>query len=198
MVKLEEAKDAGDAKNTHPLVTVQFGLSDYKLEPHNQGLTAAELTEPPFTGGLMMALFQYKRFLVLGPAGSEGDKCHHAGVEPIYLLPADEQPKDPKGPKKKLEDYRVWAEVIRTEHGAVPAKWYFFRKDLNPQIQGEPFPEGALIAGEVQVDLAGDPCELYFGNFAKDPAGRTLPGRMEVRYADKRFATFNIKAQQFK
>ena len=28
----------------------------------------------------MMALYQYKRFLTLGPKGSEGDKCNHAGV----------------------------------------------------------------------------------------------------------------------
>jgi serine protease Do len=192
-IKLEEAKDPADPKATHPLVTVQLGLGEYKLEPVKQGLTTAELSEPPFTGGLMMALYQYKRFLTLGPAGSEGDKCNHAGVEPVYFLPLTE-PKE----RKKLEDYRVWAEVIRTEHADVPAKWYFYRRDLNPQFQGEaPFPDGALIAGEVVVDRSADPCELYFGDF-KDSGGRVVPHRVEVRNADKRYAVFNIKAHQFK
>src|SRR4029079_18148557 len=130
--KLEEAKDPADPKNTRPVVTLQLGLTDYKLEPQKQGLTTADLTEPPYTGGLMMALYQYKRFLTLGPAGSENDRCNHAGVEPVYFRPLTE-PKEPKQ-KKKLEDYRVWAEVIRTEHADVPAKWYFYRRDLNPQI----------------------------------------------------------------
>src|SRR5258708_23155575 len=99
---------------------------------------------------------------------------------------------------KKFEDVRVWAEVIRTEHAAVPAKWYFYRSDLNPQLAGKtPFPEGALIAAEVTVDLAADPCELYFGDF-KDEGGKTVPHRMEVRNGDKRVAMFNIKVQQLK
>jgi serine protease Do len=196
LIKMEEAKDPADPKNTHPLITVKLGLTDYKLEPQNQGLTTADLTEPPFTGGLMMALYQYKRFLTLGPAGSERDQCSHAGVEPVYFLPLDDG-KEPK-PKKKLEEYRVWAEVIRTEHGNVPSKWYFYRKDLNPQFTGEgPFPEGALIAGEVLVDHSADPCELYFSEF-KAVGGKTLAHRMEVRNADKRFAVFNIKAQELK
>ena len=37
---------------------------------------------------------------------------------------------------KKFDDVRVWAEVIRTEHADVPAKWYFYRGDLNPQVEG--------------------------------------------------------------
>jgi S1-C subfamily serine protease len=192
LVKLEEAKDPADPKNTHPVVTFQLGLTDYKLEPQKQGLTTADLTEPPYTGGLMMALYQYKRFLTLGPAGSENDRCNHGGVEPVYFMPAD-------GSKpKKFEDVRVWCEVIRTEHQDVPAKWYFYRSDLNPQLAGKhPFPEGALVAGEVLVDRTNDPCELYFGSF-QDEGGRKLPHQMEVRYADKRFAMFNLKQQQLK
>ena len=55
----------------------------------------------------------------------------------------------------------------------------------------------AAVAGEVYVDRTADPCELYFADF-KDVGGRTLPHRMEVRYGDKRYAMFNIKAQQLK
>jgi len=88
--------------------------------------------------------------------------------------------------------------VIRTEHQDVPAKWYFYRSDLNPQLAGKhPFPEGALVAGEATVDRTNDPCELYFGNF-QDEGGRKIPHQMEVRNGDKRFAMFNLKVQQLK
>ena len=192
LIKVAQVPDPADPKNTIPQVTLQFGLTDYKLEPQKQGLTTADLTEPPYTGGLMMALYQYKRFLTKGPAGFEGERCNHAGVEPVYFMPTD-------GSKpERFEDVRVWAEVIRTEHLDVPAKWYFYRSDLNPQLAGKhPFPEGALIAGEVTVDRTADPCELYFGNF-QDVGGRKLPHKMEVRNGDKRFAMFNTKVIQLK
>jgi hypothetical protein len=191
LVKMGEATEAG-AKESHPVVTMQIGLTDYKLEPLKDGLTTADLTEPPYTGGLMMALYQYKRFLNLGPKGSEGDKCNHAGVEPVYLMPAD-------GSKpKKFGDVRMMAEVIKTEHANVPGKWYFYRADLNPQIKGmHPYPDGALIAGELSVDRGADPCEMYFSDF-RDNGGKLLPGRMEVRTGDKRYAMFTIKVHQMK
>jgi S1-C subfamily serine protease len=191
--KMEEAKDPADPKTTKAVVSMEIGQTPSKLEPLHQGLTVAELTEPPYTGGLMMAMYQYKRFLTLGPKGSEGDKCNHAGMEPVYLLPAEP-------PKKsvKFEDYRVWCEVIRTEHADVVSKWYFYRSDLNPNLKGDArLVEGTLIAAEVSVDRQGDPCELYFGDY-KDEAGKSLPHRLEVRYGDKRYATFTIKSQQMK
>lgn len=187
---VEDVKDAADSKNTHPQVTLKLGLTDYKIEPLKQGLTVAELTEPPFTGGLMVALYQYKRFLTLGAKGSEGDKCHYAGMEPIYLMPADgSTPKD-------WNDVRVWCDVIRSDHADVGSKWYFFRRDLNPTAKVA-FPEGALIAAEVAVDRGSDPCELYFADF-KDVGGKTLPHLMEARYGDKRYATFQLKNHQMK
>jgi serine protease Do len=191
LIKVEDVKNANDPTETHPLVTLQFGLTDYKLEPLKGGLTTADLTEPPYTGGLLMALYQYKRFLTLGPKGSEGDKCQHAGMEPVYMNPVS-------GPPKKFDEIRVWCEVVRTEHASVPSKWYFYRADLNRQMPGTgPYPDGALVAGEVYVDSTSDPCELYFADF-KDVGGRMLPHRMEVRNGDKRYAMFNIKAQQLK
>jgi serine protease Do len=193
-VKMTEFADPADAKEVHPLFTLTLGLAEYKLEPLKQGLTIADLTDPPLTGGLLMALYQYKRFLTLGPKGSEGDRCNHAGMEPVYIMPVD-------GSKpKKFEEVRLWAEVIRTEHADVVSKWYFYRGDLNPQLKGkDPYPEGALIAGEVYVDRQTDPdpCELYFADF-KDAGGKTLPHRMEVRHGDKRFAMFTIKSHQMK
>ena len=137
LIKVEDVKNANDPTETHPLVTLQFGLTDYKLEPLKGGLTTADLTEPPYTGGLLMALYQYKRFLTLGPKGSEGDKCQHAGMEPVYMNPVS-------GPPKKFDEIRVWCEVVRTEHASVPSKWYFYRADLNRQMPGTgPYPDGA-------------------------------------------------------
>ena len=63
------------------------------------------------------------------------------------VLAESKEKTEPKE-KKKLEDYRVWCEVIRTEHADVPAKWYFYRADLNPQLKSPPFTGGALIAGD--------------------------------------------------
>ncbi|MSR54973.1 MAG: trypsin-like serine protease [Gemmataceae bacterium] len=192
LAKIEEIKDPTDPKSTKTQTSLQLGLTDYKLEPLKDGLTVADLTEPPYTGGLMMALYQYRRLLTLGAKGAEGEKCSHAGMEPVYIMPLD-------GLKpKKLEDIRLMCEVIRFEHASVESKWYFYRSDLNPQLKGAaPFPEGTLIAGEVYVDRQSDPCELYFADF-KDVGGKLLPHRMEARNGDKRYAIFNLKVHQMK
>jgi len=114
-------------------------------------------------------------------------------MEPVYFMPLD-------GSKpKSFTDVRVWCEVVRSEHTDVPGKWYFYRSDLNPQLKGDlkALPEGALIAAEVYVDRAADPCELYFSEF-RDEGGKMLPHRIEVRNQDKRFANLNIKVHQMK
>ena len=192
LMKVEDVKDPADPKNTLALVSLQIGTTDYKLEPLKTGQTVADLTDPPFTGGLLMAMYQYRRFLTLGPKGSESDKCHHAGAEPVYPMPLD-------GTKPtKYEDIRVMGEVIRSEHLDVPAKWYFYKGDLNPKFKDRPpYPEGALFAAEVQVDRDKDPCELYFSDF-KDVGGRQLPHKIEVRNNDKRYALFTVKITQLK
>ncbi|HVK14962.1 MAG TPA: trypsin-like peptidase domain-containing protein [Gemmataceae bacterium] len=192
LLKLTEVPDPADPKATKPVVALNLGLTEYKLEPLKEGLDVATLTEPPYTGGLSAAFYQYKHFLTLGPKSYETDKVQHAGVEPVYLFPAD-------GSKpKKHDDVKVFAEVIRTEHAAVPAKWYFYKAAYNPQVTGmHPFPDGTLIFAEVQVDRASDPCELYFGGY-KDVGGKQLPTKVEVRNGDKRFAVFTVAQQQMK
>ena len=192
LVKIAEVADPANPKEQAPEVTLALGAASYKLSPMKQGLTTEELSEPPFSGGLMMALYQYRRFLTLGPKGSERDGCFHAGVEPTYLMPAD-------GSKpKKYDDVKVFAEVIRTEHTDVPAKWYFYKAALNPQHKDKPlYPDGTLFAAEVSLSRTQDPCELYFSDF-KDVGGRQIPHRIEVRNGDKRFAIFNVKVTTLK
>lgn len=191
LVKVAEVPDPADPKATKAVVNMSLGLTNYSVEPLKEGLTTAELTDPPFTGGLLVAMYQYRRFAIMGVKGSEGDKCVHAGVEPVYVWPQDNT-------KKKLSEIRVMAEVIRSEHAAVPCKWYFYQASLNPQITGaHPFPDGALIAAEVRVDPQGDPCELYFGSM-KDVGGRLLPHTIDVWFGDKRFALLKVSQTQLK
>lgn len=192
LIKVEEIKDLNDAKNTIPEVTLALGASTYKLNPAKQGLTAADLSEPPFSGGLMMAMYQYRRFLQLGIKAGDRESTHHAGVEPTYIFPAD-------GSKpKKYEDVRVFAEVIKSEHIDVPAKFFFYKAALNPQHKDKPlYPDGTLFAAEITVSRDQDPCELYFSDF-KDVGGRQVPHRIEVRNGDKRYAVFTVKVVTMK
>lgn len=192
LIKIADVPDPANPKVVNPEVTFALGTASYKLNPIKDGLTEAELSDPPFSGGLMMAFYQYRHFLNLGAKASEGDKCSHAGVEPVYLMPAD-------GSKpKKFQDARVMAEVIRGEHAAVPTKWYYYKAALNPAHKDKPlYPDGTLFAAEITVAGGQDPCELYFSDF-KEVGGRQIPHRVEVRNGDKRFAMFNVKATSMK
>jgi hypothetical protein len=42
------------------------------------------------------------------------------------------------------------------------------------------------------ADENADPCEIYFSDY-REANGRSLPGKMEVRYGDLPFATFKIE-----
>ena len=58
--------------------------------------------------------------------------------------------------------------VSRTEHAAIPAKWYFSQKDQT------------LLGYEVTVDKEEDPCEVFLADY-RMVDGRLLPHRVEVR-----------------
>src|SRR6185503_18843608 len=95
---------------------------ELRLQPLKPGLTLREQTEPIGSGGLMMALYHYHRFLTLGPKGFEGD-FSHSGTEPFFPYPAD------GSAPKSLTALRVDCDVIRSKHGAVSCKWYFAKTD---------------------------------------------------------------------
>jgi S1-C subfamily serine protease len=141
----------------------------YDFDPLKVGQDLNVLKDPPRSGGLMEALYQYRRFLTAGNTGFEGGFTH-GGVEPLY---------PPSKDKKPLKDLRVDAEVIHTEHAAVPVRWYFSPKDH------------ALLGFEVTVDKDDDPCEVFLSDYRmKD--GRMLPHRMEVRYGSDVYGAFTI------
>jgi S1-C subfamily serine protease len=169
--KISEEKDKDGKVET----TVRYGKGGvdnlYVLQPLKTGLSQEELETPPGSGGLLVALMHYRQMLALAEKGFPGDGFWHGGVEPFY-------------PDGKT---RVDCEVLCTKLGAVPAKWYFSKKDAT--LQG----------GEVSlVEREKDPCELYFTDYKKDAGGRLLPQKIEVRYGKDRFAQINVTTFEVK
>jgi S1-C subfamily serine protease len=168
---------------TRTVVRLNLGPIKYNLDPLKFEQNLNPLKEPAGSGGMMVALYQYRRLLTLGLSGFEGH-FQHNGYEPFYVPAADGKP------VADLKDSRKDAEVLFTEHAAVPAKWYFARED-----QGD-IKAGTLLGFEVTVDPEDDPCEVYLYDY-KPVQGRMLPHRIEVRKGSSRFTTLNVKGWQF-
>jgi S1-C subfamily serine protease len=169
IVKHKGAKD-----NQNDLVQAIVDGLDYTLEPLNEKEKADAMKAPPGSGGLLLAMYQYRQFLAFGPAGFVGD-FSHGGIEPFY-------PPSPTGEKVDYSKLRVDCEVIRTQHAGIPAKWYFSMKSDS---------RGTLLGFEVTPDRDEDPCEVYLSEY-RDVDGRQLPHRMEIRYGDKTWAVLNV------
>jgi S1-C subfamily serine protease len=150
---------------------IKLNVED-ELRPLEDGVTTAELQLPQNSGGLLTALYQFRRLLTLGRGGFEGG-FDHGGQEPWYPMPTD---------GKTVEDLaklRVDCDVLRTKHAAVECKWYFSQKDH------------LLVGCEAHVTKDDDPCELYFSDF-KAADGRSLPHRIDVRYGDKKYGHLTV------
>ncbi len=74
--------------------------------------------------------------------------------------------------------------MIAGTHKGLDCRFYFDPAD------------GNLLAMEMFAEEDADPCEVYFSQY-REVDGRTLPGRVEVRYADEVFATFTINEFHF-
>ncbi len=186
-VAIVEEKVVGNDKETRTVVNGMFNVA-YKLEPLRSGQDLKNMMVPPASGGLLMALYQYHRFLTMGPKGFEPELGFtHGGVEPIYVQPiAGNESRD-------FAEIRVMAEVIRTEYAATPVKWYIYRDELNPQLKGKSkYKDYELIGFEAFVAPDEDPCEVYFHESTMVD-GRLLPGKMEVRQGDARYAILNVR-----
>ncbi|MBN9118234.1 MAG: trypsin-like peptidase domain-containing protein [Planctomycetes bacterium] len=171
-MKVEIAEVDGAAK-----VTMRLNI-ETTLEPLKQTDVAVQ-QEPIGSGGLMMAMYHYHRFLTRGAKGFEG-LFAHGGHEPFYPYPLD-------GPgPKSLAELRADCAVIATKHGSVNCKWYFSLKDAT------------LLGFETYVDKDAkdtenrDPCEVYFHDYKDVGGGRKLPHKMEVRFRDKRYAVLTV------
>jgi S1-C subfamily serine protease len=168
-------KGARDGQNDIVQAIVD-GL-DFSLEPLNDDEKPTTRREPPDSGGLLMALYQYRQMLVHGPKGFVTE-FSHGGMEPFY---------PPREGQTKV-DYsklRVDAEVIRTRHAGADGKWYFSTK--NDETAGQ------LIGFEIWLDRDEDPCEVYLADY-KDVGDGKLPHRFEIRFGDKTYASLNVNS----
>jgi serine protease Do len=166
-MRFEVAPGSGDDAR----VTLKLNI-EHKLQPLKQ-TDIREQAEPIGSGGLMMALYHYRRFLTAGPKGFEGEFLH-AGGEPFYPPPPD------GAAVKGLASLRVDTDVMRTRHGPVTCKWYFARTDAK------------LLGFEVYLSKDTDPCEVYLSDYRDAGNGRQLPHRIECRFADKRYAVLTV------
>jgi hypothetical protein len=166
-----------DGKPGRTRVIFTIGVGRYDLDPLATGQKIDALAQPPRSGGLLMALYQYRRLLTMGDKGFEGG-FSHGGREPFYPMPAD-------GSKpKSYRDVRVDTEVLQTEHAAAQVKWYFSLTDQ------------ALLGGEFTLSRDEDPCELYFSDY-KPVDGRMLPHRIEVRNGADRWGVLTVQKYEF-
>lgn len=168
--RVQPVKDAFTAEVGQTTVRATLGEQEFALEPLKPGESLANLREPRDSGGLLAALYVWRRFLEKGEAGFELD-FHYGGYEPFY----------PDG----TPGSRVDCEVLHAEHGPFFTKWYFSRSD------------GQLLGFETYTEKDFDPCEITFADF-REVDGRKLPHRLEVRFAGKEFGIFVLKAHDLK
>ncbi len=180
--QVELADRRGDAKLTWAdgadgLTTVSLargGVED-AVTPLKSGAPAGELQLPQGSGGMLGALYQWRRLLTKWDAGFEGG-FDHGGHEPCY-------PPVPPGKPDTLAGRRVDCEVLRTKHGPFEAKWYFDRQTRR------------LVGCESVLDKDADPCELYFGDY-RPADGRELPHTITARVGDRVYATVRVTSYQ--
>jgi serine protease Do len=170
-ISIADEKDPA-GKQSRTIVRLTLGDIEFKLEPLKADQKPADLMEPANSGGLLMALYQYRRLLTLGEKGFERQFAH-GGKEPFYPLPTTGiAPPNPG-------ELRVETEVLQTEHGFMIVKWHFSMTDQT------------LLGIESTVIKDEDPCEIYFSDYRKVD-GRELPHRLEVRYGNGRFGVLTV------
>ena len=76
-----KSKGAKDGQND--LIQAIVDGLDYSLEPLNDEEKPATRRDPPDSGGLLMALYQYRQLLVQAAKGF-ATGVSHGGVEPFY------------------------------------------------------------------------------------------------------------------
>ena len=147
------------------------GVTD-AVRPLAAGVPLGELQLPQGSGGMLAALYQYRRLLTLWDKGFEAG-FDHGGHAPLYPPAAK--------PGGRARDRRVDCEVVHTKHGPFEATWFY---DLSTR---------RLIGGESVATKDEDPCELYFADY-KPVDGVELPHTVRVRVGDKPYATVTIDA----
>jgi hypothetical protein len=181
-VRLEVRTEKAEKGGTKPVASMTIGkLALSPVEPLDVNATVEDLQQPKDSGGLMLAMYLYKKFLNQGEAGMA--KCFYAGKFPYY----------PPLPEGKIPDnwakVKKLADVIETEVGNYHTKWYFSTEDQK------------LMAFEVTIhtpqsdDESGnppDPCEVYLGYDQPVNGAKGLPNQMHVRFGTGATGITNI------
>ncbi|HVS34394.1 MAG TPA: trypsin-like peptidase domain-containing protein [Gemmataceae bacterium] len=155
----------------------------YKIDPLDTATTLKDLMDPPDSGGMLLALYQYRQLMTQGEKGFIG-QLSHGGVEPFYPPSVVGSPPDYRK--------RVMCDVLRTKQAGVATKWYFRRADQDKWYMPQA-PTGELIGFEVSPDHDEDPCEVYLADYAQQNGG-SVPGRIEVVCKGKTYAVMtNVK-----
>ncbi|REJ66701.1 MAG: serine protease [Planctomycetota bacterium] len=129
-----------------------------------------DLVDPPGSGGLLLALHLWQRFLREG-IETFGD-VYYLGTVPSR--PVDDE----------AELRRNLFDVLVGVHGGVETRFHFDPTD------------GKLRTMEVFTDDDVDPCELYFTEYRRDEQ-RYLPTQIEVRFGDRIYARLELESIQF-
>jgi serine protease Do len=155
--------------------------------------------DPPGSGGLLPALFLWRRLAVeaCGRFGEvfylgtmpwvRGDlesggfgRFGIGGFSPARSSPEIPKSRDPETPDVVAPGMSAsLVDVLVGIHGGVECRFLF-----DPA-------EGFLLALEMFPEEDVDPCEVYFLEY-REVEGRWLPGRMEVRFGDQQYATFQL------
>lgn len=145
--------------------TLEWGGKEVVVEPLKVGESPENLAVPAGSGGLPVAMWFWRRLLVLGPERF-GGRVHYGGTEPFY--------------PQATPAVRVLADVLVAEIGAINGKAYF-----SPET-------GHLLGLECWLASDMDPCEVTIIP-GKVEHGITWPARLEVRHADKEFAIVAVR-----
>jgi S1-C subfamily serine protease len=137
---------------------------------------------PTDSGGLLMALYQYRNLLVLPDKDTTfNTDFSHGGTEPFYI---------DGNVKQKID-----ANVVRTTSGPIMAKWYFAKDDKKAADAG--LKPNMLAGFEITVDPDMDPCEVYLSDY-RAVNGKMFPHKMSVVFGNKRYGTLTVEKVDLK
>jgi S1-C subfamily serine protease len=167
-----------EGKDSYTEVKLLRNSVEDSLKPLAENVNAAEKSLPQGSGGLLLALFQYRALLTKFQDGfarndSSTPGFVHGGMEPVYPVPASMKIGD------DLKEARIDCEVLRTALGSNTANWYFKQGDAT------------LVGFESRYSNDEDPCEVYCYDY-KDVNGIQMPHTLVVRWGDKAYCTLAI------
>ncbi len=154
--------------------TASIKLPSGELKIDLDGDLAAKL-DPPGSGGLLVSLAMWRRFLVRGPV--EFGEITYWGTAPLEIVSGPQSARD----QVELPDAAESHPFNNVNFRLVDVLVGTYR-DIECRFMFDPS-GGQLVAMELHSEEDSDPCELYFSNF-QETEGHILPGRIEVRHGE--------------